>query len=113
MDVFAENLKRRAKELQLSHAEVARRLDLSERRYAHYVNGRNEPNYALLLRIADVLQITPNALLGVEDTTKDASSRKRLLDRLGAVAAVMTDDDLEVAIEQAEAVVAFRRRSLS
>ncbi|NRG17579.1 helix-turn-helix transcriptional regulator [Rhizobiales bacterium] len=109
MDIFANNLKDRAHELGLSNAEVARRVGLSERRYAHYVSGRNEPDLAMLLKIAEVLQSTPNELLGL-DREKADGPRDILIDRLNAVAAVMTDDDLQAAIAQAEAILAMRRK---
>ncbi len=31
------------------------------------ISGRNEPDLAMLLKIADVLHSTPNGLLGLED----------------------------------------------
>lgn len=109
MDVFANNLRHRAQELGLANAEVARRVGLSERRYAHYVSGRNEPDLAMLLKIADVLQSTPNELLTKENAT-EKGPRAILVEKLIAAATVMTDDDLQVAIVQAEAVVALRRK---
>ncbi len=109
MDAFANNLKRRAQELGLANAKVARRVGLSERRYAHYVSGRNEPDLAMLLKIAEVLQSTPNALLASTDAAK-SDSRAVLMDRLQAAAAVMSEDDLRAAIVQAEAVIEMRRK---
>ncbi|CAN7211945.1 helix-turn-helix domain-containing protein [Pararhizobium sp. LjRoot238] len=109
MEVFATNLRRRAQELGLANAEVARRVGLSERRYAHYVSGRNEPDLAMLLKIADVLQSSPNELLsGDEPQAKE--NRARLIDRLKAASEVMTEADLEVAVAQAEAVISLRRK---
>lgn len=108
MDVFANNLRQRAQELGLANAEVARRVGLSERRYAHYVSGRNEPDLAMLLKIADVLQLTPNELL-TKENAPEKDKRTILVERLFAVATAMTDDDLQLAIVQAEAVVALRR----
>lgn len=109
MEVFAKNLRQRAQELGLANAEVARRVGLSERRYAHYVSGRNEPDLAMLLKIADVLHSTPNDLL-VEANAATNDKRAILVDRLTAAATVMTDDDLQAAVAQAEAVVALRRK---
>jgi transcriptional regulator with XRE-family HTH domain len=109
MDIFAFNLRQRAQELGLSNAEVARRVGLSERRYAHYVSGRNEPDLAMLIKIAEVLNATPDALLGLAEQSTRKGSRAVLIDRLNAAAAVMTDDDLQAAVAQANAVVAMRR----
>lgn len=110
MEIFANNLRRRAKELGLANAEVARRVGLSERRYAHYVSGRNEPDLAMLIKIAEVLQSSPNALLGIDGHRGKKAKRDVLVDRLNAAATVMADDDLQAAVAQAEAVIAIRRK---
>ena len=110
MDIFAANLRLRAKELGLANAEVARRVGLSERRYAHYVTGRNEPDLAMLIKIADVLQSSPNVLLGLDANQSLKRERALLVDRLNAAATVMADDDLRAAVAQAEAVIVIRRQ---
>jgi transcriptional regulator with XRE-family HTH domain len=70
MKIFVRNVRERAQELQLSHAEVARRCGLTERRFGHYVAGTREPDLATFLKICTVLDTTPNALLGVDDTKR-------------------------------------------
>jgi transcriptional regulator with XRE-family HTH domain len=110
MDIFAKNLKNRAEELGLSNAEVARRVGLSERRYAHYVSGRNEPDLALLLKIATLLRTTPNALLAFGSSKAEASKRSVLLDRLLLAANELKDVDLEISAIQAEALALVRKR---
>jgi transcriptional regulator with XRE-family HTH domain len=105
MDALARALRTRARELGLSHAAIARRIGMSERRYAHYVNGRNEPDLATLVRIAKALQTSPNELLGFAGETK-RSKRALLRDRLSAAASVMDDRQLEMTVVQAEAVAA-------
>jgi transcriptional regulator with XRE-family HTH domain len=110
METFAKNLKKRAEELNLSNAEVARRVGVSERRYAHYVSGRNEPDLALLLKIASLLRTTPNDLLGFDLRQPEPSKRAILFDRLIVAAKVMKDVDLETTAIQAEAIAGARRR---
>lgn len=105
MDTLAKNLRRRAEELGLPHAEIARRIGLSERRYAHYVAGRNEPDLATLVRIAKVLETTPNELLGFGPEVR-RSRRTMLRERLNAAATAMGDRELEITVIQAEAVAA-------
>lgn len=105
MDALAKALRRRAEELGLSHAVVARRVGISERRYAHYVAGRNEPDLATLVRIAQVLQTTPNELLGFGPDAK-RSKRSLLRDRLNAAVGTLGDRELELIVTQAEAVAA-------
>ena len=105
MDALAKNLRTRAEELGLPHAEIARRAGLSERRYAHYVAGRNEPDLATLVRIARVLVTTPNDLLGFGPEAK-RSRRALLKARLNVAANAMDDRELEITVVQAEAVAA-------
>ena len=87
MDALAGALRTRAQELGLSHAAIARRIGVSERRYANYVTGRNEPDLATLVRIAKTLQTSPNELLGFAAETK-WSKRALLRDRLNAAAEI-------------------------
>jgi transcriptional regulator with XRE-family HTH domain len=105
MESFTTKLRKRAAELKLSNAEVARRVGLSERRYAHYVTGAREPDLATLVRIASTLETTPNDLLGVGREPK-RSKRIVLRDRLLAASNAMDDRALEIAVIQAEAVAA-------
>jgi transcriptional regulator with XRE-family HTH domain len=106
MDVLAKALQKRAQELGLSHAAIARRVGISERRYGHYVAGRNEPDLAMFARIARALQTTPNELLGFGAETK-RSKRTALRDRLNAAADAMDDRELEITVVQAEAIAAL------
>ena len=107
MDTLAKSLRKRAEELGLSHAEIARRVGLSERRYAHYVAGRNEPDLATLVRIATILESTPNELLGFGNEMR-RTGRDRLTDRLNVAAKSMDDRELEITVIQAEAVATKR-----
>src|SRR6266550_4014780 len=68
--------------LALSNAEVARRIGLSEPRYTHYVSSAREPDLATLVRIAKVLETTPNDLLGCGTDQPKRSRRVLLKDRL-------------------------------
>ncbi|MFN4009865.1 MAG: helix-turn-helix domain-containing protein [Pannonibacter sp.] len=109
MILFASNLRRRAEELGISNAEVARRVGLSERRYAHYVSGKREPDLATLVRIAEVLGTTPNWLLAVEDGKASPSATSLLKDRLKIAANAMSEQGLEITVVQAEAVAAMAK----
>ena len=103
MQLFAARLKKRAEALGISNAEAARRVGLSERRYANYVSGAREPDLATLARIAKILETTPNELLGFSAEIK-RSKRSILRDRLNAASNAMDDRELEIAVIQAEAV---------
>lgn len=106
MELFAANLRKRAEELGISNAEVARRAGLSERRYGNYVSGRREPDLATLIRIASVLATTPNELLtnSMSESVPEELARQRAVT---ALAALRTDDLERVAI-MVEALAAAR-----
>jgi transcriptional regulator with XRE-family HTH domain len=107
MDLFAKRLRERARQLQLSDAEVARRAGLAERRYGHYVRGLREPDYTTLIRICEVLDITPNDLLMPERPLRK-SVHDRWLSRLVGVSRKLDPDDLKLAVRQIEALATHR-----
>ena len=112
MEPFASNLRRRAEELGISNAEAARRAGLSERRYGNYISGRREPDLATLVRIASVLETSPNHLLsfGGEGSKSDAGAPKQ---RIASAANVLSKADLEtvaIMIEALAASTAARRK---
>lgn len=104
MEIFAKKLKEQAKLLGISNAEAARRIDLEERRYAHYTAGRREPDLATLVKIADKLGTTPNHLLGVEDGYAGDIKVNTLINRFVNAAAQMTMEELKLCVIQAEAI---------
>lgn len=75
MEGLGQRLKRRARELGLSDAEVARRAGLTTTRYGHYVSDYREPDLATLGRICVVLGTSPNDVLafGAEPDGLEAS----------------------------------------
>jgi len=107
MDIFAKRLRERARQLDLSDAEIARRAGLAERRYGHYVRGNREPDFATLLRICAVLDVTPNDLL-MEGASRQATSRQRWLSRLLAAGRGLDIDNLKLAVRQVETLVAHQ-----
>ncbi|NPV24508.1 helix-turn-helix domain-containing protein [Bradyrhizobium aeschynomenes] len=111
MQVLGQKLRSRAKELGFSNAEVARRAGLSERRYGFYVTGDREPDLSTLLRICKVLTTTPNALMGISEDGKEGSSRNALAERLRLASRALSENDLQLLVVQAEALVLHRGRS--
>ena len=94
---LGERLRARARELGLSDAEVARRLGLSQPRYAHYVSGVREPDYATLARICRALMMSPNEALGFEAQPMQPDEVERLRQRVGAAVEVMDIPTLRTA----------------
>jgi transcriptional regulator with XRE-family HTH domain len=103
MKELAKALKDRARELNLTNAEVARRAGLLERRYGNYVAGVREPDLATFMRIADVLETSPDALLGVTKAKK-VTDKDRLIDQLTSAAKTLTKVELDVVVRQVTAL---------
>jgi transcriptional regulator with XRE-family HTH domain len=106
MQVFAQRIRERARELGLSDAEVARRAGLSERRYGYYATGEREPNLATLVRICEVLAATPNDLLLAEGKPPAQSQRDRVLARISVATNHLNVAELELAACQIECLTA-------
>lgn len=113
MEIFAKRLRERARQLGISNAEAARRVGLDERRYAHYVSGRREPDLATLKLIAAALGTTPNWLLGVVDRDEKDPAKSLLVGRLLNATAGMTTDQVKLTVIQAEAIAAARAAARS
>ncbi len=102
MQPLQTRLRERAIFLGLSDAEVARRAGLSERRYGHYVTGEREPDLGTLVRISDVLGVTPNELLLPFETPESRSGRDALGERLQASLSILEPGDIRLAIALVE-----------
>ena len=70
MTDFAENLRKFRKIKKYSQAELGRKLHCGSTTIANYESGRNEPSFRDLIRLAEVLDVTPNELLGIEKHPK-------------------------------------------
>jgi transcriptional regulator with XRE-family HTH domain len=97
METLSRNLRRRAKELGLSDAEVARRAGLSERRYGHYVAGTREPDFATFMRICEVLAMTPNDLLSDPNSGPPGAREITTMQAVAALSA-MDEERLSLAV---------------
>lgn len=100
MSRLAKNLKKRAKELDLTDAEIARRTGLPVRRYGHYATGYREPNLDTLLVICEALDTTPNELLGWPGTGKGKKgAASTTQSKLNSLVASMSDDQTGLLLE--------------
>lgn len=94
----------------MSNAEVARRAGLTERRYGNYITGRREPDLATLVRIATVLESSPNALLDFDKNAMTQTVDELLKAKIASAANVLQADDLEVIAIAIEAVANHRAK---
>lgn len=110
MELFANRIRERARDLGLSDAEVARRAGLSERRYGYYATGEREPNLETLVRICEVLLATPNEMLLPDSEVRAPTDRERTIARIRAATHDLSVADLELAACQIECLGTHRSR---
>ena len=109
MSRLAKNLKKQAKELDLTDAEIARRTGLPVRRYGHYATGYREPNLDTLLVICEALDTTPNDLLGWPGTGKGKKgAASTTQSKLNSLVASMSDDQVELLLDIGKIVLRKR-----
>ncbi len=63
---FGLNLKRIRKTRHISQQELAEKLGLAQRTISHYESGSCEPNLTCLCKIADILGVSLDELVGHE-----------------------------------------------
>ncbi len=113
MEPFATNLRRRAEKLGISNAEVARRADLSDRRYGNYVSGRREPDLATLIRIARVLGVSVDELVGSSLEERTGTREELFQERINAALRALGYDDLQRVAVMVEALAMTRSDGVS
>lgn len=96
MQGMGKRLRARAKLLGLTDTDVARRLDVSQPRYAQYVNDANEPDLTTFVRICRALDTTPDEVLAFRETP-EPSERDVFEARVGASVRSMGTARLRIA----------------
>jgi transcriptional regulator with XRE-family HTH domain len=92
MDEFASRLRTAVQRLSLSDAEVARRLEISQQRFSHYIGGKRRPDFSMLAKICQVLATSPDYLMGFIDSAPDESEAGILRSRISAAAMAISDE---------------------
>lgn len=64
---FNENLKEARIKSGLSQKEVSENIGVAKSTYSLYESGNREPNVNTIKKIADVLSVSADTLLGIED----------------------------------------------
>ncbi|MBQ9369763.1 MAG: helix-turn-helix transcriptional regulator [Clostridia bacterium] len=66
MNLFAERLKELRTEANLSRANLAKRINVSERLISYWENGKRECDFDMLITLADIFSVSVDYLLGRE-----------------------------------------------
>ena len=66
-DKFNENLKNARERKEITQKEMAERIGVAKSTYSLYESGNREPNVQTIKKIADVLEVTADELLGLEN----------------------------------------------
>ena len=83
---FANNLKLFRKNLGLKQIEIAEKIGVAKSTYSQYENGQREPNVLTIKKIANVLNISGDELLGLDinnSNIKDLNDKYSQLDNYG------------------------------
>lgn len=76
---FSNNLKKIRKSLNLTQADLARIIKISQRTISHYEKGDSEPELIIVCRLADAFSISVEQLLGY-DANSDEERYSELRD---------------------------------
>lgn len=107
---MGRRLRNRARELGVTDTEVARRADISQPRYANYVNDANEPDLGTLVRICRALDTSPDQVLGFAESP-EASPGEVFRSRIAAAAQSMDPQRLRLAATVVEAMASLPQES--
>ena len=77
MKTFSERLKKLRTEKGLTQRDVAIVLGISPRNYWRYENGKNKPSSEVMAKLSNLLNVSTNYLLGIDEDYN--SERSRLL----------------------------------
>ena len=64
MNRFAERVRELRAEIGMSRAELAKKVNVSERLISYWENGKRECDFDMLLRLAELFSVSVDYLLG-------------------------------------------------
>ena len=91
---FSERLKKLRKQAQLTQVDVAEKLGISQPAYASWERGIKKPTQENLVKIAQILNVSVDYLVGNSDYTEDKLDNIELLFRMNSKG--LTDEEKEI-----------------
>ncbi len=105
MSAFSERLKLLRQSRSITQARLAQLLDIDPRAYSRWERGDNHPHLDTLVRIADVLQVTLDELVGRKEPSNNAKIRNHELQQLCQLADELPDADQQALIQVMDGLV--------
>ncbi len=99
MSAFAERLKLLRQARNMTQARLAKHLATDPRAYSRWERGDNIPHLDTLIKIADILQVTLDELVGRTEPTSDIAIRNQELHQLCQKADHLPDVDQQALIQ--------------
>lgn len=81
---FAERLKTLRKQVKLTQAQIAEKLNISQQAYASWERGVKKPTQENLIKIVQILNVSVDYLVGNSDNTDDELDNIELLFRMNS-----------------------------
>lgn len=91
---LAERLKTLRKQVKLTQAQIAEKLNISQQAYASWERGAKKPTQENLVKIAQILNVSVDYLVGNLDNTDDELDNIELLFRMNSKG--FTDEEKEI-----------------
>lgn len=91
---FSERLKKLRKQAQLTQVDVAKKLGISQPAYASWERGVKKPTQENLVKIAQVLNVSVDYLVGNSEEKSDELDNMELLFRMNSKG--LTEEEKEV-----------------
>lgn len=91
---FAERLKTLRKQAKLTQTQIAEKLNISQQAYASWERGVNKPTQENLVKIAQVLNVSVDYLVGNSEVKREKLDNIELLFRMNSQG--LTEEEKEV-----------------
>lgn len=91
---FAERLKTLRKQVKLTQAQIAEKLNISQQAYASWEQGVKKPTQDNLVKIAQILNVSVDYLVGNSEEKSDELDNIELLFRMNSKG--LTDEEKEI-----------------
>ena len=91
---FAERLKTLRKQVKLTQAQIAEKLDISQQAYDSWERGAKKPTQENLVKIAQVLNVSIDYLVGNSEEKTDELDNIELLFRMNSKG--LTEEEKEI-----------------